>query len=300
MQTLLPRHLFGLLLIGVLCGTTSVHAHATGLPRDACMSRSELVRAAVVNVPFEIVDGRVYVQAEVNGRGPFRFAVDTGAGGLARADASLVAALGLASNVRVANSDGVDTAQADTVRIGSITLGGLRRDDVLAITRDYNAHQPQAAAFAGILAREFFADGLLVIDYPQRMLSFTRADGLRPGDGDVLVYTRAFRIPVSIGGMQVEGNLDTGANVAFVLPRSLYEKVSDAPLDAAGSGRLANATVPTGRATVRGPFDVGQLQLSDVDVRVSERYPELLVGAHVLQQSVLMIDQRSNAVAVCR
>ena len=39
---------------------------------------------------------------------------------------------------------------------------------------------------------------------------------------------------------------------------------------------------------------------ANVEVRVSDRFPELLVGAHALQDAVLMIDQRSQRVALCR
>ena len=116
----------------------------------------------------------------------------------------------------------------------------------------------------------------------------------------MLRYERPFRVPVSIGPLQVEGNLDTGANVAFVLPRALFDRVSGTPLEPVGEGRLANTTVDAWRSTVHGPFRIGQASLADVEVRVSARYPELLVGAHALQPFVVIIDQRSRALAVCR
>jgi hypothetical protein len=62
---------------------------------------------------------------------------------------------------------------------------------------------------------------------------------------------------------------------------------------------LANGTVDTSRATVPGPFRIGEVTLSDVEVHVSARYPELLVGAHALQGAVVLIDQRSQRIAVC-
>jgi hypothetical protein len=37
-----------------------------------------------------------------------------------------------------------------------------------------------------------------------------------------------------------------------------------------------------------------------MEVRVSPKYPEVLVGAHALQDAVVMIDSRSQVVAVCR
>jgi hypothetical protein len=161
------------------------------------------------------------------------------------------------------------------------------------IARDYDSRMSPDAAFSGIIGREFFADGLLIIDYPERTLSFSRKLSLSPAGSNVLRYERAFRVPVSIGEVRTEGNLDTGADVAFVLPKSLFKRVSDAPLQEAGAGRLTNSRIETMRATVRGPFRIGGVSLSDVPVRVSDRYPELLVGAHALQHFVFMIDQRS-------
>lgn len=274
--------------------------HAPLARQDACRLTHVRTDEALVHVPFEVVDGRIYVQARVNGRGPFRFAVDTGASGVARADASLVGALGLGVQGQAKTSDGVQTASVDTTHLDSLELGGLARRDLDVITRDYSSRKSPESAFAGIIAREFFADGLLVIDYPRKTLSFSRTRALPPAANNVLTYERAFRVPVSIGALQTEGNLDTGANVSFVLPRSLYDQVAAGPLERAGSGQLTNGNIETRRATIHGPFRIGGARLSDVEVRVADRFPELLVGAHALEGFVLMIDQRSKSIALCK
>lgn len=253
----------------------------------------------MVSVPFDVVDGRIYVSARVNGKGPFRFAVDTGASGLGRADARLVATLELAVSGSGQSSDGVATARVDTVSLASLELGGLIRRDLSVITRDYNGRMSKEAAFDGIIGRDFFADGLLVIDYPKRRLTFTRNAGLQRGAPGVLGYERPFRVPVTIGAVTVEGQLDTGANVAFVLPRSLFDRIGGGAITASGEGNLTNTTIKTERATVAGPFRIGAASLENVEVRVSDRFPELLVGAHTLSKFALLIDQRSSSVALC-
>jgi predicted aspartyl protease len=269
-------------------------------PVDACTMARRPLADAVVQIPFDTVDGRIYVQARVNDQGPYRFAVDTGASGIGRADNRLVAALGLPLQGEATSSDGVSQAKVETVRLSSLALGGLIRRDADVIARDYNRRNAAEAAFDGIIARDFFADGLLRIDYSRRMLSFSRTEALSPTAVNARVYERAFRIPVSIDRFDTVGQLDTGANVAFVLPQALYEKVSDRPLDVAVRSQLTNGELESWRGTVHGPFRIGQLELADVEVRVSPRYPELLVGAHALQDAVVLIDQRSKAVAVCR
>jgi len=253
----------------------------------------------LVDVPFDLVDGRIYVEAQVDGAGPFRFAVDTGASGIARADARLVDAVLLPRDGRIDNSDGVNTAQADTVRLRSLALGALHHEDVVAITRDYNARQSAAAAFDGILARDFFSDGLLAIDYPRRRLSFSRTRGLPTDQPGSLAYTRPFRIPISIGDLQVEAQLDTGANVTLVLPQAEYEAVPHTATMTQDRLTLSNGDIEGGRARLYGPLRVGALSLSDFEVRVSASFPEVLIGAHAMQDGVLLIDQRSQRVAVC-
>ena len=70
--------------------------------RDACRLRNLPDADVAMRVPFDLVDGRIYVQARADGQGPFRFAVDTGASGMARADSSLVSALGLKPHAQAA------------------------------------------------------------------------------------------------------------------------------------------------------------------------------------------------------
>ena len=284
------------LMVGLALGA----AGSARAAHPACAALDAPDGAFDMRVPFEVIAGRIYLQATVDGRGPFRFALDTGASGFGRADASLVSALGLATDKPALNSDGVSTAEAQTVVLASLDVGGLSRKDLRVITRDYNSRMSPDAAFSGIVAREFFADGLLVIDYPRKTVAFARSLSLSPDQPGVLVYEKAFRMPVTIGAVHATGNLDTGANVAFVLPRALYDQVSSGPTEQAGTGHLANGEVQTERAVVAGPFRIGEVELTDMEVRVSDRYPELLVGAHALQRFSVLIDQRSRSVALCR
>jgi len=253
----------------------------------------------IIDVPFDIVDGRIHVQVQVNGSGPYRFAIDTGASGMARADARLVRQLALPADASTRHSDGVQTAEADTVRINTLALDGLRRSDVIALTRDYNARQSKDAAFDGILARGFFADGVLIIDYPQRRLQFRRDINLLPAQPDTLAYSRAFRIPVTIGTVTTEAQLDTGANVAMVLPTALFRRAAGAAVTTGDRLTLSHGEVDGGHAQLDVPVLIGGLALQGLHVRVSDHYPEAVVGAHALQEAVVLIDQRSQQVAVC-
>lgn len=282
--------------MGLLC--LSGWAHALPSPGPAC-ALATAPGETVIDVPFEVVDGRIYLQVQVNDAGTFRFAVDTGASGVARADTRLVRALNLPMGGTASHSDGVRTADAATVRFDALALGGVRRQDVVAITRDYNARQSEAAAFDGILARDFFDDGLLLLDFPRKRLRFRRDHRLLPGQPGTLAYTRAFRIPVQIGTVTTEAQLDTGANVALVLPAALHERAASGTVVAGDPLALSHGRIQSGQARLDVPLVVGGLTLRNLDVRVSDHYPEAVIGAHALQDAAVLIDAGSKRVALC-
>ncbi|WP_205287652.1 aspartyl protease family protein [Luteibacter jiangsuensis] len=282
----------------VACLAMTAFASAPVRGKDAC-SVVRAPDARAIAVPFSVVDGRIYVQAKVNGKGPFRFAVDTGASGVGRLDASLLPKLGLESSGTAATSDGVATAEVETTAVESLSVGSIERKDLSLITRDYRKHVSGEAAFDGILGRAFFADGLLVIDYGARKLSFSKSSGLSRNDKGVLPYERAFRVPITIGDKSFEANLDSGANVAMVVPARLWPEVSGSSLEKAASGQLTNGKIETSKGVVPGPVKAGAMRWFDVDAKVSERFPEILIGAHALSSSVLAIDQRSRSIALC-
>ncbi len=281
-----------------VAGALPARATATTEP-NACALLQESRTDDLIDVPFRTVDGRIYVEARIDGKGPFPFAIDTGASGMGRADASLTDALALPVARTGKTSDGVSVATVDMTHFQSLELGGFARQNIDVITRDYSSKAKPEAAISGIIGRAFFADGLLLIDYPSHRVAFTRTRSLSRGDAGVLAYDRAFRVPVSIGTLQTKGNVDTGANVTFVLPKSLFDHLPDTPLEKAGDGTLTNSRIESSRATIAGPFRIGLATIANTEVRVSDRYPELLVGAHVLQNFALLIDQRSKSLALC-
>ena len=59
--------------------------------------------------------------------------------------------------------------------------------------------------FDGILGRDFFADGLLVLDYPRTRLAYGTSSAIAPDAENAVAYERPYRVPVSIGDEVVFG-----------------------------------------------------------------------------------------------
>lgn len=274
-------------------------AQASGPVDSACTLAVEAPAQAVFSLPFRTIDGRIYLDVTVNGSGPYVFALDTGASGMGRADATLVDALGLPADGIGETSDGVASAQVDKVRIASVALAGLERRDLSVTARDYRSRMSPEAAFSGILGREFFADGLLAIDFQNQRLAFYRTREMPASLADAMTYERAFRIPVTLGDLETTANLDTGANVTMVLPGAVFAELGGTIDSPAGGGSLTNTRITISDAQFAGPVQVGGARLEDIPVKVAADYPEVLVGAHALQDQVVLIDQRHDTVAIC-
>lgn len=267
---------------------------------SACALAIEAPSEAVFSLPFRTIDGRIYLDAMVNGEGPFVFALDTGASGMGRADATLADALNLPADGKDETSDGVSSSQVDKVRIASLTLGGLERRDLSVIARDYRSRVSPEAAFSGLLGREFFADGLLAIDFSTRRLTFYRSREMPASLREAMTFERAFRIPVTIGALKTTGNLDTGANVTMVVPGAVFADLEGTAAGPAGGGSLTNTRIDIFDAKLAGPVEIGGARLEGIAVKVATDYPEVLIGAHALQGHIVLIDQRHSTLAICK
>jgi predicted aspartyl protease len=87
------------------------------------------------------------IELKVNGKGPFSFAIDTGAEGGPRLDSSLMEKLGLkpSGQIREGDPSGRNPRMTETVKLDSIEVGGLRFTGVDATSRNYkNSPRPLA------------------------------------------------------------------------------------------------------------------------------------------------------------
>ena len=159
--------------------------------------------------------GRVTAPVLVNGAGPYRFFVDTGANRSA-VSARLAARLNLpiVGESRVHGLGGV--VNAPMARIASLESGAVSLADIEAPVLDGDAF----VGMAGVLGVEAMANRRLTIDFERRRMRLARASRRAPGEEwssveaqvrlGQLVVTRA-----SIDGVRVNVIIDTGANSSF-------------------------------------------------------------------------------------
>jgi predicted aspartyl protease len=242
------------LLIPVLVTMSVIPASAADRPRTS--------------VPLSI-DGKggVVVEVQVNGAGPFRFLIDTGAARSVVAD-DLAAALGAPA---VAKTDVVSSGGSDTrlvVRLESIALASVKVDAVLAPV----VPAPQLARLGrgvrGLLGQDFLSAFNYTLDYRRARLTWDEAlsCGTR---GAVRLQPREGRFTMLLhtgDGRAMHVVPDSGAEVpVFFRDFGLAGAAASAMVTGLGDGArsVVRSTLPELR--------IGDVTLRDLDTYLVER-----------------------------
>jgi Aspartyl protease len=248
-------------------------------------------------VPIELVEGqRAVVQATLEGRGPYRLAVETGSPNV-QLSPRLVRELALP---RAGGGGRGSLFRLDSLQIGDVIVRGLAVGSDEALER---------IGVDGVLGLDAYADLVLTVDYPAARLVLSRDSLPTPDGADVLPAVRVgpfIGIPVDAGGVREVGVVDTQGGILF---QAIPEEAE----------RLAFSGTPrvVGRAIVGGgaPVEVKEARLAG-DLKLGRhvfhqpriavhRLPadipsRMTIGTQALRHFCLTIDQRSMRVRLAR
>jgi predicted aspartyl protease len=212
--------------------------------------------------------GRVVAAVMVNGRGPYRFIVDTGANE-STISPQLAAILGLAPSLtrsfRVAGVTG--TAIVPSVSIDSLRAGAL----VIAHSQLPVIWSPTMTGADGILGAAGLAQDSLLVDFLHNTVVINTAGG----SGVPLGYARLratrlsgglLSVPGEVGGVPVVAIIDTGSPQTLgnmALYRALYYKPR-----VGGQAKVYGVTkqVRPGNVQVAPTVDLGAIRIGNAAV----------------------------------
>jgi hypothetical protein len=185
--------------------------------------------AAATTIPFDLVDNRVMIEVSLNGRGPYRLLLDTGAGGLVVRD-EVAAELGLPRLGQHEESGvGEATVTSHGSRVGSVTIGGLAlgSQDCTVMSFDDTPAVWGRERFDGIIGLEVFERWVVRIDYAGLHVTFSEPKTYRRPAGAVTVpFERPNQIPIAratIDGVTGHFGIDTGARSSLILSGPFVE-----------------------------------------------------------------------------
>lgn len=255
-------------------------------------------KTTVVEVPMSFYGNRPVVEVMVNDKGPFRFLIDTGAGGLARADASLVKTLGLTIVGQESSSDGGSKAQANLneVKFETLSIKDLQFRDVTAYSRNYNT-ATYLSHIDGILGFELFADYLLTLDYPNKRVSIERGALPKP-DGKQMLNLQMIEgnpaIDIIIGGVKTTTLIDSGNIRAVDVPSAFLKKI---PLVSfprmIGRGSSVGGEYELKEVKLQGAVSIGGYSFSEPLVTFSDVFEEINIGSSMLREFAITFDRKN-------
>ncbi|HEX6976223.1 MAG TPA: aspartyl protease family protein [Vicinamibacterales bacterium] len=251
--------------------------------------------AGTVEVPIALEGNLPIVDATVNGQGPFRFGIETGAG-VVVISPELAAKLALK---RTGGPDNIPEYHVDRLDIGGVVFHEF----------SVSAMRVAQGGIDGVLGLPLYRDLLMTIDYAHRRARFERGN-LPAADGvTVLDLTHIgpfWGIPISVGGVKQRAVLDTRSTGGFG-----FTPESAAPLTFEGDlrviGRARGAAIPetdvkAGR--LAGDVTIGRYTFPKPTVSIRPLPPgfptEAIVGTRVLSQFVLTLDQRNARLRLTR
>lgn len=169
-----------------------------------------------VSVPLDDVGGILIVEAKVNGKGPFHFLLDTGAG-ITIVTPQLAQRLGLGSQSSVTAQGPGGSAAAGMLQLQSVTVGRASRDGVAAAVVDLPAgltYQGRYGSIDGIIGYSFLKDYAVTIDVKDRRAIFAAHAG-QDRSARTIPMSIESSIPVVdvlIDGTRARAKIDSGNN----------------------------------------------------------------------------------------
>jgi len=260
---------------------------------------------STAEVPMILRGPTPAIEVMVNGQGPFVFAIDTGARGLARADSSLVERLKLPTVGQVQAGDGSGRSRSmDVVRLDSIAFGGVQFNDVRAATRDYNL-APNSPKVDGILGFDLFSEFLLTLDYPNKRVRLERGELPQPDGAEVLGYKSDGGMAVVelvLGGRKLKGVIDTGnAIAAFVLPESLAGKLPLASQPVViGMARTVSSRVEIKAARLKESIRLGRFEFTEPRVVFPALTEDINIGSEAFREFAVTFDRKNQRLRLKR
>jgi Aspartyl protease len=252
------------------------------------------------DIDIDVGEGMPTALLQVNGRGPYRFGIDTGAQGYARVSARLADALGLTpvGEVMTADPSGINARTMPIYGLDKVDFGGLSFTDVTA------EHLQLADAVDGILAIGLFRDLLLTLDYGRSRL-VARPGALPNADGaTVLSYTPgpggSVQVPIRIGDLETVLNLDTGAaRVGMALPPEKLKQVSThGHPRAIGRVKTISQEFEVSSIELAAPVKFGALTLPITSATFPSPDRIGVIGSAALRTLAVTIDQRNRRVRI--
>jgi hypothetical protein len=241
------------------------------------------------------------VEVIVNGKGPYRFVVDTGAMGHALINERLPRELGLeeAGRVLAADPSCKNPIEVSRYKVNELKLGDVRFKDLTVSALPARSERLQA--IDGILGLPLFLEHTVTFNYGKGEFSLSQQP-LGELGGNTVAYTSSpfITVPIKVGERVLNVHLDTGNGRGALIVSEAETKLLPTVGEArdAGQGHTVSNTFNLFTLDLSAPVTFGTLALPIKDVT----YPSVVesgnLGSKGLEGLILRIDQKNHRVQI--
>lgn len=247
---------------------------------------------------LEIIHDKPFVMVMVNGKGPFRFVIDTGTGGEAFVSADLVAQLGIPKSGQITLNDpsGQGGQKVPMVVLDSLQVAGVDFSAIRAAVHNLGSGD---GSCQGLLGFALFRDYLLTLDYPNHRMSLTSGDLKPDGEQSVLTFRMPEGIPIvtiAIGATHIDAQLDSGgAGLSLPLQLTSQLKFASQYASLSNAHSLSTRFMVMG-ATLAADVHLGNYTFKHPFVEINPAFPLANFGSCPMQGFALTFDQKNGLV----
>lgn len=285
---------------------------ALSFPFSMLNERGSAASPSSADVAMVTSDPMPVIEVIVNNKGPFQFAIDTGAAVQAVLTSTrIIEQLNLKSDgqMPVGDPSGKNTLTADVFRFESLAIGDVRFSGVHAIKLEMPkgpGGSDPLSKVDGILGFPLFADYLLTIDYVAGRVRLEQGSLPAPDGTEILSFEKVRGLPqieIDVAGTKMKAHLDSGSTRGFIgLPSAMIDRV---PLSAEptviGKARTVNNEFEIKAAPLKGSVKIGQHEFPQPRITFTDMAQSTAnIGAGILRQFAITFDQKNQRVRFVR
>ncbi len=283
---------FAILCIVVTASSSILH----GAPIPTTHAPAADALGVVYTAPMEVTHGKPYVMVTINGKGPFRFLIDTGTGGDAIITTELAQILDLpvTGEARLNDPTGKGGQSAPVRRIGTLRVAGLDFYGIKAIEHTL----PNADGICqGMIGFTLFRDFLFTLDYINGKLILAEGELVPDGERTVLPFRMPDGVPIArlvIGNKEVEAQMDSGG-LGLSLPERFIPQVKLAANPMLfGRGQSLSTRFDIKVAKLATDVRLGEITIDQPWVEINPAFPLANFGSCPMQHFIITFDQENH------
>ncbi len=253
-------------------------------------------------VPMQMINGLPYLEAMINGKGPYLFGFDSGMGGDMELDSTLAVELNLkvTDKTQAGDPSGKNSVTLDVTQVNEVQIGKIKLNNAVAVLRNRRALRGMEKV-SGIIGITLLSNYVFTLDYPNNKF-YIDAGRLIANNADVIPYeTYGGGVPaikILVGDHSVTALIDTRSMSSEVkIPESLISKLHFAsePREV-GKGRTISNVISINEVKLQETIKIGKYDFLQPTVTYPSLSEEALIGARLLKNFAFSIDAKSKTV----